>query len=232
MLELVHFFRHSFKKVILESFCNLEHVNYDDDTIKTAMVEGAVLAFDTYRELIVAENAMDMVDYISKLNFKELKFNEDLYCKLNEIITQGSRDQDVYGQYRSVNVEVKALGVLPPPDYNQVNKLVESLNDLQKQIEPKEHVAKTMVELMKLQPFENGNKRTALFLANCALIKNKLGIIYFDKQTYPDFREHLIDFYEFNDKSVVDYVKEKCIYEVKELTKNQTKSTTIKRSPT
>ena len=53
---------HSFKKVILESFCNLEHVNYDDDTIRTAMVEGAVIAFDTYRELIVAENAIDVVD--------------------------------------------------------------------------------------------------------------------------------------------------------------------------
>lgn len=151
------------KKVILESFCNLEHVNYDDDTIRTAMVEGAVLAFDTYRELIVAENAMDVVDYISKLNFKELIFNEELYCKLNEIITEGSRDQDVYGQYRSVNVEVKALGVLPLPDYNQVNDLVENLNNLQEQDNPKEHVAKTMVKLMKLQPFENGNKRTALF---------------------------------------------------------------------
>lgn len=200
-----------FKKLILQSFCNLEHLSYSSEDIQAAVDCDCILNFESYKELLVVNNALDVVNYVCKLDFNKVLITSALYCKLNEIITLGSLDQELYGKYRKVEVTMKALGVLPPPKNKEVDILVDSLNDFDKIADPKDCVINTMLKLMKMQPFENGNKRTALMLANCALIKQNDGIIYFDNTNYPEFKERLSDYYVTGNTDVVNYLKSHCM---------------------
>lgn len=74
-----------------------------------------------------------------------------------------------------------------------------------------------MCKLMKMQLFNDGNKRTAMLVANHELIKNGRGILAVPEEEKAEFGEKLIGYYENEDKieELVLFVYEKCLEGVK-----------------
>lgn len=213
MIRQLHEFRNKFKKVILENFCNFENIIYDDETICTAVINNCISGFTEFNAIVVVQNTLETLNYICKQNLHNIVINEDFYCFLNNKITYGALDQDLYGVYRNHPVHIYCVPhSIKVPDKNEVNNLVNSFNNINKN-DYKYTVAKNMLQLMKLQPFENGNKRTTLFLTNCGLIKNDIGILYFTKSQYKEFKVLLADYYNDWSDEVINYVKDNCFHE-------------------
>ena len=70
-----------------------------------------------------------------------------------------------------------------------------------------------MCRIMKMQLFSDGNKRTAMLIANHELIKNGKGIVSISNENKIEFGSRLIQFYE-NDEKIEDleqFIFEKCL---------------------
>ena len=64
---------------------------------------------------------------------------------------------------------------------------------------------------MKTQTFIDGNKRAAVIYANHYMISKGLGLIVISEKLVPEFKQHLINYYEGNpDCQIVDFLKTKC----------------------
>lgn len=76
-----------------------------------------------------------------------------------------------------------------------------------------------MCKLMKLQYFNDGNKRTAMLIANHEMIKNGKGIISIAKEFKEEFEEKLIAYYENDDKleKLKQFIYGNCIDGIKNL---------------
>ncbi len=70
-----------------------------------------------------------------------------------------------------------------------------------------------MCKLMKLQFFNDGNKRTAMLLANHELIKNGKGIISIAEKYKIDFGSKLIAYYENEDnlEDLKEFIYNNCL---------------------
>lgn len=74
-----------------------------------------------------------------------------------------------------------------------------------------------MCKLMKMQLFNDGNKRTAMLIANHELIKTGRGIISISEEDKVMFGEKLIEYYEAEEKigNLMDFVYDKCLEGIK-----------------
>ncbi len=67
---------------------------------------------------------------------------------------------------------------------------------------------------MKIQPFLDDNKRTAVVFANHYLISHGLGLIIVPVKEINKFRNLLIAYYENKNTEVKEFLKTKCIIEL------------------
>lgn len=72
-----------------------------------------------------------------------------------------------------------------------------------------------MLYLMKSQLFWNGNKRTAMLIANKELIKQGNGIISIPIEEIEDFNQLLSRYYNFSkEDELIDFIYEKALNEL------------------
>ena len=86
-----------------------------------------------------------------------------------------------------------------------------------KQIEnPTERAIEIMAYTMKSQLFWDGNKRSAMLLANHEMIKNGVGVITIPIDKKEKFGEELIKYYETDDiKELKQFIYDDCIDGIK-----------------
>lgn len=76
-----------------------------------------------------------------------------------------------------------------------------------------ENAITLMLKLMKAQAFNDGNKRTAMLIANHEMIKNGKGVISIAQENKTEFGEKLIKYYETDKiEDVKQFIYDKCIY--------------------
>ncbi|WP_406038414.1 Fic family protein [Succinimonas sp.] len=64
--------------------------------------------------------------------------------------------------------------------------------------------------LARLQPFWDGNKRTALCLCNMELLKHDFDLLIIPKDKYAGFEERLTPFYKKENNDVIGYLARNC----------------------
>ena len=133
----------------------------------------------------------------------------DYLCRLNMII--GS-DGSIYGagKIRAYDVRISGTSWQPqiPFEYDIRNEMTDILN-----IESSTEKAITlMLWGMRRQIFIDGNKRTAMMIANKEMIVNGCGVISIPNEKIKSFYELLINFYETNNmEKIKNFVYENCI---------------------
>ena len=99
------------------------------------------------------------------------------------------------------------------PELPTIEKLDNLLKE-QKKIECEtERIIILMCKLMKMQLFNDGNKRTAMLIANHELIKLGRGIISVSEENKVEFGTKLIAYYENEYKlaELVTFIYDKCL---------------------
>lgn len=83
------------------------------------------------------------------------------------------------------------------PSMEKLNKLIKEMQIINSDTE---RALTLMCKLMKMQLFNDGNKRTAMLIANHELIKQGRGIISVDAEYKVEFGTKLIEYYENEEK--------------------------------
>jgi len=96
--------------------------------------------------------------------------------------------------------EVKMGGTNWKPELPSINKLETFLKENLENNNITDRILELMCKLMKMQLFNDGNKRTAMLIANHELIKNGKGIISVSEEFKEEFGNKLIAYYEDENK--------------------------------
>ena len=105
------------------------------------------------------------------------------------------------GEIRKSDVSMEGTSWKPNlPDKEDIENKINEINSI-KNIS--DRAITMMLYLMRIQPFYDGNKRTAMMAANQIMIQNGKGIISVSIEHQITFRGMLINFYETNDMSKI-----------------------------
>lgn len=170
-----------------------------------------------FDDVTVIKNVINTLDFVEKLDFNKTKIDLNLYKKLNEML---SFNQSLYpGQLR----EGDHFAYIPciedpikPASPQKIQEQLDILNTLENN-SYKDHVSHVFCNLSKMQPFYDGNKRSTLFLCNCALQKQNFDMLIIKNDIYPDFELSLTRFYSRNDCEIFEFLKDQCFHKNKEL---------------
>lgn len=192
-----------------------------DSIYKQAILEGVATTYADTENIIEGGKVKNMTtdDVLKIVNLKhawEFILNESivllpndlsLLCEINKMIEDGFYYNA--GKLRNTPVNIGGTKWKPElPFESQIKEDLEAINDKRNGIDK---AIDLLLYVMKKQIFIDGNKRTAVLLANHYLISRGLGILAIPEELIEQYKSLLIEYYETNKKSnIVKFLKEKC----------------------
>lgn len=141
------------------------------------------------------------------LNDIDLELNLAYICQINKIIGEGIFYNP--GIIRSTPVNIGGTTWQPPIPFE--SQIKEELDRVAGESNT-ERAINMMFYLMRKQIFLDGNKRTAMLIANKIMIENGCGIISIPINKQPEFYKLLIKYYETNNnEEIKKYIYDYCI---------------------
>ena len=141
------------------------------------------------------------------LNDIDLELNLAYICQINKIIGEGIFYNP--GIIRSTPVNIGGTTWQPPIPFE--SQIKEELDRVAGESNT-ERAINMMLYLMRKQIFLDGNKRTAMLIANRIMIENGCGIISIPINKQPEFYKLLIKYYETNNnEEIKKYIYDYCI---------------------
>ena len=203
---------------------NLEfaRVNMKLSIYEQAILEGVATTYSDTETII--ENGkvsgMRAQDVQKILNLKHswefildkdvIQYPSDYYilCDIARLVNEGFYDQG--GRIRFVPVTIGRSSYIPPIPIESVVK--ENIDKIRNQEKDTIEIAiELCLYCMKTQIFNDGNKRASIIFANHYLIGKGEGLLVIPESEVPEFKNHLIDYYEDKDtKSIIKFMKDKC----------------------
>lgn len=145
---------------------------------------------------------------------KPLDLNETTIKGLHSEITNGLVKNNERGDFRRTPVAITSTDYVPPKEEHQIKEEFARIIKEQKvHSNPLEKAVFLHCNLARLQPFIDGNKRTARMVESLVLMQNNVVPIYSTKnEDFVRYRDGLLKFYETKDYSkYADYFIDKQI---------------------
>lgn len=195
--------------------------NIVDSLWKSANLEGIAITFPETQKIYDGGNIGRLrIDEIVTINnlkhawqFMLSTINADIdYNYISSIHSLvGSNLVETPGKIRIY--EVKMAGTNWKPELPTKEKLDELLKQTKNISCDTERAIILMCKLMKMQLYNDGNKRTSMLIANHELIKQGRGIISISEENKVEFGTRLIKYYENEEKleELVGFIYNKCL---------------------
>jgi prophage maintenance system killer protein len=178
--------------------------NIVDSMWKSANLEGIAITFPEtqaiYDGMNIGKFRIDEIQTINNLKhawqfviasiLQDIDFN--YLSSINSLV--GSNIVDMAGKMRIYDVAMG--GTTWKPELPTLEKIEDILFSRETYESVTEKILIMMCRLMKLQVFNDGNKRTAMLIANHELIKNGKGILSISDDVKIEFGTRLIKYYE------------------------------------
>ena len=111
------------------------------------------------------------------------------------------------------NSKVGINGVDYIPDIPNREDVITNINEILKEENITSRSLNLMLYLMRSQIFWDGNKRTAILVANKLLISNGCGIISVKEEDIKEFNKLLTEYYNTGNKDkIIPFLYDKCIF--------------------
>jgi len=204
---------------------DLARRNLVDSIYKQAVLEGVATTYSDTETIVQGGKVNDMTasDISKVVNLKRAwefilgegvityPTNFTILCQINEIVEDGF--SYTAGKIRSVPVAIGGSQYVPPIPFE--SKVKEDLQAILSQ-EPSYDVAvELLLYVMKKQLFLDGNKRTAVIIANHYLIGHGMGTIVIPVESVPEYKKLLIRYYENDDPEIKDFILKNCLTKIK-----------------
>lgn len=187
-----------------------------------AVLEGVATSFPQTEDIIEngRVNGVSANDVQKILNLKHawefvidrdvIATKNDYYilCHVAQLVNEGFYNEG--GRIRGVPVMIGGTSYVPPlPIEIDVKECIAGI--VADGGEPVEVAARLCLYCMKMQIFNDGNKRTAVIFANHYLIGQAAGLLVIPEKAVPEFKRLLVAYYEDKDSGeMVAFMKEKC----------------------
>ena len=113
------------------------------------------------------------------------------------------------GRIRGIPVKIGGTSYIPPIPFE--DKVKQDLRDiLEMNIQDIDKAIELCLYVMKTQVYNDGNKRTAVIFANHYLISKGKGLLVIDYEKVPDFKKHLVAYYEDKDLMSIKVFLKSC----------------------
>jgi Fic family protein len=159
------------------------------------------------------------LEYIHKFQNQEI-INEATLFRIHQSISTGLVSNEESGSLRTRAVRISGTLYTPPKNQQEIkSKLNEILFQQEEYVNPLERAVFLHCNLARLQPFIDGNKRTARMIESVALMNADIIPVYSAKGAdILKYRKALIAFYETEDySSYADYFLYRQIERIKEI---------------
>ena len=218
--EEKNFFKDKYSMTLKENIFVVKR-NLVDYIWKSANLEGIAVTFPQTQTIVdgIAVQGMRIDDINTVVNLKnaweftieniEYPLDFRFVSQVNKIIGNNNLIIDS-GKIR--NTDVSMGGTTWKPKLPNKEEIEEQINIINGMENITDRAMTMMLYLMRTQPFYDGNKRTAMIVANQIMVQNGKGIISIPLEKQTTFREMLIDFYETNDmEKIKKFIYNNCI---------------------
>jgi Fic family protein len=200
---------------------DLARRNLVDSIYKQAMLEGVATTYSDTETIVNGGKVNDMTasDISKVVNLKHAwefilsegvisyPTNYAVLCQINEIVEEGF--SYTAGRIRSVPVSIGGSSYIPPLPYEP--QIKEDLSMMLSEEESYNVAIELLLYVMKKQLFLDGNKRTAVIFANHYLVSKGMGLIVIPVELVPEFKMHLINYYENKNLDIKEFLYNKCL---------------------
>lgn len=195
--------------------------NVVDSIWKSAKLEGIAITFPETQKIYDGGNIEHLrVDEIVTINNLkhawqfllstiEAKINYNYISGVHSLV--GSNLVEAPGKMRIYEVKMAGTNWIPElPTKEKIEKLLEEVEAIKCNTQK---AIVLMCKLMKMQVFNDGNKRTSMLIGNHELIKTGKGIISISEENKVEFGTKLINYYENEEKieELIDFIYNKCL---------------------
>ena len=187
----------------------------------SARLEGINIAYEDTKKVLEGVNVpslrLDETNCILNLrdawNFTLSNIDTDItldfICKVNSFV---SRNESLeWGVLRTGKVGINGVDYIP--DIPNREDVITNINEILKEENITGRSLNLMLYLMRSQIFWDGNKRTAILVANKLLISNGCGIISVKEEDIKEFNKLLTEYYNTGNKDkIIPFLYDKCIF--------------------
>ena len=174
------------------------------------IIEGGKVKNMTSKDISKIINLKHAWEFILEEGVITYPTNFNILCEINAIVEDGF--SYTAGKIRSLPVKFGGSSCIPPlPFESQVKN---DLDDILSNEVSYDVAIELLLYVMKKQLFLDGNKRTAVILANHYLVSKGLGLIVVPEELVKQFKKHLIDYYEEKNDGIKDFLKIKCLLKI------------------
>ena len=197
------------KKVLVSNIYNsarLEGINTTYPDTKT-ILEGVNVPSLKLDEINCILNLRDAWNFT--LSNIDSNVTLDFICKVNSFV---SRNESLeWGVLRRGKVGINGVDYIPSiPNRDDV---IINIKEILKEENITSRSLNLMLYLMRSQIFWDGNKRTAMIVANKILIENGCGIISVKENNINEFNKLLTEYYNTGNKNkIISFLYDKCIF--------------------
>ncbi len=209
-------FRREVKINFAQSLFRFEGINLTDiQTEKLLNNDNFARSEFPEEESLVINNVINTLKYMESIDLSKQNIDLNFYIQLNSLL---AKDQALStGTLRNGFSSIPCIGQIPVPSQESVQNEICKLNNVTKN-DFKTVVSECFCNLSKMQPFWDGNKRTALFLCNVQLMKKDFDLLFIQSDKYVGFEEYLTAFYtDEKDKTLVDFLVQNCFVKANDL---------------
>ena len=197
------------KKVLVSNIYNsarLEGINTTYPDTKT-ILEGVNVPSLRLDEINCILNLRDAWNFT--LSNIDTDITLDFICKVNSFV---SRNESLeWGVLRTGKVGINGVDYIP--DIPNREDVITNINEILKEENITSRSLNLMLYLMRSQIFWDGNKRTAMIVANKLLISNGCGIISIKEENINEFNKLLTEYYNTGNKDkIIPFLYDKCIF--------------------
>ncbi|MCQ2793967.1 MAG: Fic family protein [Bacilli bacterium] len=151
-------------------------------------------------------------EFILDENVLQSPSDYDLSSYVAKLVNEGFYQEG--GRIRGVPVKIGGTSYIPPLPIEQLVK--EEFNKiLSQKIGAIDIAIELCLYIMKTQVYNDGNKRTAVIVANHYLIAKGIGLLIIDAKNVSKFKKLLINFYEGTDVVSIKKFLHTCVMTIK-----------------
>lgn len=188
-----------------------------------ALLKDGITSEKKYEDAKMLKNLYNT--FISELEYinkgKNLEhIDERTLFRVHQSISTGLVSNEESGSLRTRAVRITGTVYIPPKDLQEIkSRLSEILFNQEYYANPLERAIFLHCNIARLQPFIDGNKRTARMIESIALMNANIIPVYSSKDSdILSYRKGLIAFYETEDyKLYADYFLNRQIERIKEI---------------
>ena len=189
----------------------------------SARLEGINITYEETKKVLEGLNVpslrLDEINCILNLrdawNFTLSNIDADItldfICKVNSFV---SRNESLeWGVLRTFKVGINGVDYIP--NIPEREDVIVNIENILKEENITSRSLNLMLYLMRSQLFWDGNKRTAMIVANKLLISNGCGIISIKEDDINEFNKLLTEYYNTGNKEkIIPFLYDKCIFEL------------------